>query len=102
MTQFDSSDLVILTEEVSSSNTLAVAMGALIDSKPFLNFKAYMYSKLNWPTGAGSNGLSDAVAAIASGYELHPIFTDVAYEGTNVSIFTTPAEMCIRDRLLPI
>lgn len=91
LNQFNSSDLVILTEEVSSGNTLAVAMGALIDSKPFLNFKAYMYSKLNWPTGAGSNGLSDAVAAIASGYELHPIFTDVAYEGTNVSIFTTPA-----------
>lgn len=91
LTQFDASDLVILTEEVASGNTLALAMGGLIGVKPFLNFKAYMYSKAGWPTGAGSNGATDADAAIVSGYESHPLFTGVTLAGANASVFTAPA-----------
>lgn len=79
--QFNNHDLVILNEEPNSSNTLAMAMGQLTGVKPFLNFKAYMYGRTNWPAGAGYNGSSDTGVLVEEAYLAHPVFTGVTIDG---------------------
>lgn len=87
--QFNNHDLVILNEEPNSSNTLAVAMGQLIGVKPFLNFKAYMYGKTNWPAGAGYNGSSDTGVLVEEAYLAHPVFSGVTIDGGLLQILNT-------------
>lgn len=87
--QFNNHDLVILNEEPNSSNTLAMAMGQLTGVKPFLNFKAYMYGKTNWPAGAGYNGSSDTGVLVEEAYLDHPVFTGVTIDGSLLQILNT-------------
>lgn len=86
LTQFADYDLVVLNEEPSSSNTLALAMVGLIGNKPFLNLKSYMYGKTGWPTGGGNNGTSDTAMVITKSYLSHPIFEGVALRGDSVDL----------------
>lgn len=87
LTQFADYDLVVLNEEPSSSNSLAVAMSGLIANKPFLNLKAYMYGKTGWPSGAGNNGTSDTAMVVTKSYLTHPIFSGVTFRGDSVDLF---------------
>jgi len=92
LTQFDSYDLVVLSENVGSSNTLAVAMGGLIGTKPFLNFKAYMHGKgSGWLAGTGVNGSADAQATIVEAYKPHPVFNGVTFADNIVTLLDSPA-----------
>lgn len=86
LTQFNDFDLVVLNEEPSSSNSLALAMVGLIGNKPFLNLKSYMYGKTGWPTGGGNNGTSDTAMVITKSYLSHPIFEGVALRGDSVDL----------------
>lgn len=101
LTQFTPYDLVVLCENVSSSNTLALAMNGLIQSQRFLNFKAYMYNKTGWPTGTPSDGSSDAEIAVAADYLSHPIFSGVSLTGNLANILTDPAVKGIQGVLNP-
>ncbi len=101
LTQFNPYDLVVLCENVSSSNTLALAMNGLIKSKRFLNFKAFMYNKTGWPTGTPSDGSSDADIAIATDYISHPIFSGVSISGNIANILTDPAVKGVQGVLNP-
>jgi hypothetical protein len=101
LTQFNPYDIVVLCENVSSSNTLALAMNGLIKTKRFLSFKAFMYGKTGWPTGTPSDGTSDANVAIEADYLAHPIFSGVTLTGNLANILTDPAAKGVQGVLNP-
>ncbi|MDO9634545.1 MAG: hypothetical protein Q7J05_05790 [Paludibacter sp.] len=89
LTQFNAYDLFVLNEETNSANSLLAAMGQLIGVKPLLNFKAYMYSRTNWPTGAGYNGASDISVLVEEAYLQHPVFDGVTIAENLLQILNT-------------
>ncbi|MDR3706024.1 MAG: DUF6383 domain-containing protein [Paludibacteraceae bacterium] len=78
-------DLIVLHEALSSSSAAAVELGKFIGQVPILNTKAHMYSKTNWPTGAGGNGVkNDTTINVNTSYLSHPIFSGVTFKSDSV------------------
>ncbi len=80
-------DLIVLHESLKSGNTLALTLGTKIDQLPILNTKAHMYSKTNWPAGAGNNGAAvNTSLCVNESYKTHPIFNGVVMTGETNSV----------------
>ncbi|MDD3079152.1 MAG: hypothetical protein PHH37_08615 [Paludibacter sp.] len=79
-------DLAVLFDAIPSSNTLALNMKDLIETKRFLNLKAYMYGKTGWPTGSGVNIAGESIATVATNYISHPIFSGLTFSGNNINV----------------
>ena len=78
MQNIKSKDLLLLHENIASANITVQATGRLIGTMPFLNTKAHMYGKANWPAGSGQNGLAkDTLIKVSDDYLNHPVFAGI-------------------------
>ncbi|MCR5361299.1 MAG: chitobiase/beta-hexosaminidase C-terminal domain-containing protein [Bacteroidales bacterium] len=81
-------DVVVLSEAVSSSNTLAKGIYDIVNKVPMLNLKSFFYKSGVWGVGAGNNPSPKATTiTVAEDYLDDALFANVVMDEGVISLY---------------